>query len=133
MTLLIEINLNCWTLNEEYEIYQPYKPLLVEKVIVWQKIISSSEMHLIYGEKHFPLLLPCKIFLVYLWLWLIQQILTEQGSSFIKGLSVKMQQNSRHDNFFLYMGGGCLLSQSVRPVGNILLAVLAFTSKIGIN
>lgn len=51
-------------------------------------------------------------FLVYLWFWLIQHILTEQGRSFIKGLGNKDSiELLRHDDFFPYVGG-CILRLS---------------------
>lgn len=75
-----------------------------EKIIVSWKRISSSEMCLIYGKKQFSFLLHCKIFLVYLRLCLIQQILTEQKRSFIKGLSNKDSiELLRHSDFFLLL------------------------------
>lgn len=74
--------------------------------------------HLIYEEcsSHFHYIARLFCLFAYLWLWLPQQILTEQGRSFIKGLGNKDSiELLRHNNFFFLYGR---LSSFLETVNN---------------
>ena len=88
--------MNCWTLKNISLCFRGDNSIMKENFFQWNMPSLWKKTVLIFAT--------LQDFLVYLRLCLIQQILTEQKRSFIKGLSNKDSiELLRHNDFFLLL------------------------------